>query len=102
MSSPPDAKDDPPPQAPFTLELNVNGDTWDDLLRILQREVAHIADHGPDCKSYGGGGGGAHSVVIRRRDVSVEQYRGELDEWWQRQRAARTVAHQQSPERRSP
>lgn len=75
-----------PPEPPFRLVIDMNADTWPDMVRRLTRLVEHIEEHGPECREVSGGGGGSHYVNIVRRDVSVEQYHAELEAWFTREK----------------
>lgn len=69
------------PQHAFEVRINIGGETWDYVVRTLDELAEHVAGHGPDCNMCSGGAGGSHSVTITTRDVSVEQFRAELEEW---------------------
>lgn len=62
-----------PPEPPFRLKLDMNADTWPDMIDRLRRLVDHLEDHGPTCSEVSVGGRGSHWVTIATRDVTVEQ-----------------------------
>lgn len=78
----PSAKQRPkPPVHAFEVRISIGGDDWGYVLRAIEELASHIPDHGPECGMCSGGGGGCHSVDIKRRDVTPEQYHRELEEW---------------------
>lgn len=84
------ASDTEAPQHAFELRLSVGGETWELTLKEMQRLVDEVYARGPLAGLQSGGGGTAANLLVATRDVSPEQYRAELDEWFQgRQRARR-------------
>jgi hypothetical protein len=49
----------------------------------LQRLSDEVIGRDPGTfQLYGGGGGGNYSVVTTTRDISIKDYRKELDDWF--------------------
>ena len=75
-----------PPRHAYELTLRIGGETWEDVLRMLENKAHHIRQHGPECDSTWGGAGTSGYVHIQTRDVTPEKYREELEAWMQRRR----------------
>lgn len=72
----------PRPRRTFELDVHVDGDTWDDVLRELRHLVRHIEDHGPECKSVGGGYSTGHIVSIRHDpEMTGDRFRENLEKY---------------------
>ena len=80
------------PQHPFEVIISIGGDTWDYVERTMSELAEHLKERGPECGLISGGSGGSHSVSIARREVSVEQFHKELEEWRVSQIAAKESA----------
>ena len=81
-----------PPKPTYELTLTIGACEWDDLARRLVEEAAHIAEHGPACKScWGGAGTHGHVIIAHRPEVTREAYEAELHEWWMAQRKGRST-----------
>jgi hypothetical protein len=81
---PPEPKtgEPPPPQHPFEVRIMIGGDDWDYVQRSARIIAAYIEEREPgDCSLASGGGGGSYSVSVASRNVSVEQFHKELEEW---------------------
>lgn len=76
-----------PPLHPFEVRISIGGDDWDYVLRTMDELAVHLREHGPDCAMMSGGAGGSHSVAITRREIAVDDYHKELQNWAE---AART------------
>lgn len=78
-----------PPRSPIEVEVTIGAEDMDYVARRLL-DLAHMADERtPETfQMFGGGAGGNIQLTTRTRDVSVEQYRVELDAWWRATKAA--------------
>jgi hypothetical protein len=79
--------DRPAPQAPFDVRICISGDDWAYVRRTAQRIADFISEREPDsCQLVSGGAGGSHYVQTATREVSVEKFHAELQEWMESQR----------------
>lgn len=71
-----------PPRRRFTLEIQVGGDEWNDVVMALRFLLPHIEEHGPACTSVSGGSSGSHVVtVIEDKEMTREKYTVALAEY---------------------
>ena len=84
----------PPPVSPITVEIKINAEHWR-YVRMQLDELA-IESHRRDAttfdRMYGGGAGGSYHTEVRVRPVSAEQYREELQAWFEASNAERDAA----------
>jgi hypothetical protein len=76
------------PLAPFEVRISIGGEDWAYVRRALASMIADIDEYGSLASMMSGGGGGRHSVTVAKREITVEQYREELDAWWRAQKDA--------------
>ena len=78
-----ETKDTPErPRRRFEIDIHVDGDQWDDIMRELQRLVIHVEDHGAQCRSVGGGYTTGHIVSVRYDpEMTCHRYHEKLDEY---------------------
>lgn len=70
------------PRRKYTLELNIHGDTWKDVMNELDWITEHIHQHGEQCDSGGGGPDSGHTVmVIKDPQMTHEKYHTEVKAW---------------------
>lgn len=73
-----------PPESAFTVRISIHGETWDYVRDALQALAERATDRtGLEFGLVSGGGGGSHSADVQTRDVTVKQYRSELEAWRQ-------------------
>ena len=78
-----------PPVSPVTVTITINAEDWDYVQRRLQDLANESESRTPKCFGmWDGGGGGSYSVTTSSRDISPEEFRKELDDWFQRTRKA--------------
>lgn len=77
-----------PPQHPVEVVIHIGGENWEYIAHRLRELASELReDRGQYYGGgFGGGGGGCFSVTIARREVSIEDYRKELDTWWMSQK----------------
>jgi hypothetical protein len=78
-----ETKEAPAPLHPFEVSIKIGGNDWPYVLQTVKELAEHLEQHGPDCTMASGGWSGCHSVDVRKRDISAEDYRRELDQWFQ-------------------
>lgn len=70
------------PHRTFELDVHVDGDLWDDVIRELHHLARHIEQHGPECSSVGGGYSTGHIVRIRHDpEMTGDRYRDLLEKY---------------------
>ena len=71
-----------PPRRRFTVEIQVSGDDWDDVVQSLRFLLPHVEDHGPACSSVSGGSSSSHVVtVIEDKEMTHAKYAVALDQY---------------------
>ncbi|MGA8109356.1 MAG: hypothetical protein WB974_07960 [Acidobacteriaceae bacterium] len=76
--------EDKAPLPPFRVQVDIKGENWQYVVRVLEDLAVVLRDHVPERPMGSGGEGGHHSVTVSKREVSPEIYRNELSEWLRR------------------
>lgn len=79
----PAAPEAPAPQHPFEVTIKIGGEDWEYVTRVMHELAIHLEAHGSECTMCSGGAGGSHSVSVAKRDISKEEFRKELMEWFE-------------------
>jgi len=75
-----------PPLAPFEVKINISGEDWGYVRRTIAKIAEYIGERFPNnCQMISGGAGGNYDISTYRRDISVDQFHRELQEWMERQ-----------------
>jgi hypothetical protein len=78
-------------QHAFEVRISIGGNDWGYVIRTLRELASHVEDHGPECSLCSGGWHGSHSIHIKSRDVTTDQFRNELEAWRQADQQYRDV-----------
>lgn len=78
---------DPEPRFPFELAIKIGGEDWKIVQEIADRVAEYVQERTHESCGIddGIGNGWNYSIHKTTRDVSVEKFRKELEEWRQRQ-----------------
>lgn len=90
------------PRRAFVLEIEIGGDTWDDVMRNFHELAEHIPEHGPECSSVSGSPScGHHVIVTHSPEMTHERYIQDLEAWiaWREQQKTAEATNQSAPER---
>lgn len=82
-------KEEPAPRHAFEVNLSIGSCEWDHVLECVDEMRRELESHGPECRLTSGGWRGCMSIDIQRREVTPDDYRKELSEWFDRTRDAK-------------
>lgn len=82
-------EEEPAPRHAFEVNLSIGSCEWDHVLECVDEMRRELESHGPECGLTSGGWRGCMSIDIQRREVTPDDYRKELSEWFDRTRDAK-------------
>lgn len=70
------------PKRAFEVTICWGGDTWEDVMREVERSVEHLREHGPECSLVSGAPNtGGWVRVHRDAEMSSDRYFEQIEEW---------------------
>lgn len=79
----------PAPAHPFEVTITIGADDWEYVQRVMHELAQHIGDRDPStAPMISGGAGGGHGVTVAQREIRVNAYHLELEQWMERRRVA--------------
>lgn len=84
-----------PPKSPFEVTVTICAETTRDLYWRLRNELIEWSEDRVPVWHIWGGAGTHGEVKVEVRDITPEQYRAELQEWFEASRKARAALAQE-------
>lgn len=82
------------PIHPVDVRISIGGNTWEYVEQTLEELLADFREYKRLRNLASGGYDGSHSVTVTTRDISPDEYRKELSEWFDRQPRPAATEHQ--------
>jgi hypothetical protein len=77
-----------PPIHPVEVRISIGGDDWQYVRGVLSELAAEAGWRDADSfHMMSGGAGGSYSATVAKRNVTPEQFRKELDDWFTAEKA---------------
>lgn len=75
------------PKHPVEVTINIGGESWEYVLHRIRDLYLEAGRRTPNnFQMFGGGSGGSYSVTTTTRDINREEYRAELEKWFEQQK----------------
>ena len=75
------------PRPPVEMTLRIHGESDEALAYQLEMLAGQVRMRQVSTSGFAGGAGGGWDYTLERRDVSAEQYRHELSDWFDSKQA---------------
>lgn len=90
------------PRRRWKVEIQADGDTWEDAASMLREMADEVEEHGSSCDFVAGGASrGGFIRITEVRDMTHEKYHAELRAWLDAERDVMRATEQASVDRGS-